>query len=87
MEVQLINELLYFFYCDSYSVYQKSDQDVDFTEVRNVPHNQSADTEINIDNLLPDRSYEYRVLLQHEGKTYGDVNTVRTSLTIPSGMS
>ena len=68
----------------SYSIYQKSDQD--FTKVRSVTHERSADTvEVAIDNLSPDQSYEYRVLLHHDEITYGDVNTVGTSLTIPSG--
>ena len=53
-----------------------------------MSHDQSADTVVVIiDGLSPDRSYEYRVLLHHEEITYGDVNTVRTSLTIPAGMS
>ena len=48
-------------------------------------HDRSADTvEIVIDGLLPDRRYEYRVLLHHEGITYGDVTTIETSLTIPA---
>ena len=53
-----------------------------------MSHDRSADTvEIIIDGLLPDHNYEYKVILQHEGITYGDVNTVGTSLTIPAGMS
>ena len=72
----------------SYAIYQKSNQDATFTEVRSVPHDQSADTVVVIiDNLSPDRSYEYRVLLQHEGITYGDFTIVESSLTIPAGMS
>ena len=51
-----------------------------------MSHDRSADTvEIVIDSLLPDHSYEYRVLLHHEGITYGDITTVGTSLTIPAG--
>ena len=51
-----------------------------------MTHERSADTvEVAIDNLSPDQSYEYRVLLHHDEITYGDVNTVGTSLTIPAG--
>ena len=51
-----------------------------------MSHDQSAETvEIDIDGLLPDHSYEYRVLLQHGGITYGDVAAVETSLTLPAG--
>ena len=68
-------------------MYQKSDQDVHFTEVGSVSHDRSTETaDITIDRISLGCSSEYRVLLQHDGVTFGSVNTVKTSLNITSSM-